>query len=161
MLEMNPSRRVRACGRLAAVVMLVGALALAGEVVAAGSKKTVVKDGRTSIEEGCDIREATSKRTDDGRLRHTITLQLGTSTFPHSVAISRSRSGGIDYVLRRGGEGVHVHLANGGRTVVFLVGRGRVASAVDSQEKYFWVARSCSDPGDRAPNPGEKARQSL
>jgi hypothetical protein len=63
-------------------------------------------------------------------------------------------------VVRRGGEGVHVHLANG-RTVVFLVGRGRVARAVDSEEKYFWVARSCSDPGDRAPNPGEKARQSL
>jgi hypothetical protein len=157
--------------RLVAVAALVGAFALAGSVATGGktnardaaetSEKTVVNDGHTNIEPGCDIRQATSKRTDDGRLRHTITLQAATGdTRVHSVAVSRSRSGGVDLVLERGVDGVHVHLADGGRTFVLLVGRGRVANAVDSQRKYFWVARSCPE-GDRAPNSGSKARQSL
>jgi hypothetical protein len=161
--------------RLIAIAALVGALALSGSVAtgrqsgassadhsAKASARTVVNDGPTNIEPGCDIRRATSKRTDDGRLRHTITPQAATgNTSVHSIAVSRSRSGGVDLVLERGGDGVHVHLADGGRTFVLIVGRGRVANAVDSERKYFWVARSCSQPGDRAPNPGSKARQSL
>jgi hypothetical protein len=158
---MNRTRRVTPRGRLTAVLMLVGALVVASDVLAGGSQKTVVNDGVTSIEPGCDIREATSKLTDDGRLRHTITLQEGTSIEPHNVAISRHRSGGTDLLLSDGADGVQTHLANQGKTVVFMVRRWRVVQAVDSHEKYFWVAHSCMNPGDRAPNSGDRARQPL
>ena len=64
-------------------------------------------------------------------------------------------------MLADGVDGVDARLADNGKRVVLEIRRGRVAQAVDSLERYFWVARSCMDPGDRAPNRGNRARQSL
>jgi hypothetical protein len=146
---------------LAAVSALVGAILVANDVRAGASNKTVVRDPASDIEPGCDIRRATSKLTDAGRLRHTITLQQATGVLSvHRVTIYGGRRGGADLSLSDETDGVDARLANQGRSVVFTVGRGRVAQAVDSQRRYFWVARSCTNPGDRAPNNG-RARQPL
>ena len=137
-------------------------LVVANDVRAGGSQKTVVTDPVSNIEPGCDIRKATSKLTGDGRLRHRITLQQETGDLSvHRVTIYGGRSGGADFSLSDVADGVDARFANEGRSVVFTVRRWRVAQAVDSQKRYFWVARSCMNPSDRAPNSGHRARQSL
>jgi hypothetical protein len=147
---------------LSAVLALAGAIFVANDVRAGGSNKTVVRDPVSNIEPGCDIRRATSKLTDDRRLRHTITLQEATGDLSvHRVSIYGGRSGGTDLSLFDGADGVDAHFANQGKSVVFTIKRWRVAQAVDSQRRYFWVARSCMNPSDRAPNSGHRARQSL
>ena len=148
---------------LTGVLALAGAVVVANDVRAGGSNKTVVRDPAAgNIEPGCDIRRATSKLTDDRRLRHTITLQEATGLLSvHRVLIYGGQSGGADLSLFDGADGVDAHFANQRKSVVFTIRRWRVAQAVDSQSRYFWVARSCTDPGDRAPNRGHRARQSL
>lgn len=55
---MSRTRPVRSRGRIAAVLALVGALAVAGDVIAGGSNRTVVRDPVSNIEEGRDISSA-------------------------------------------------------------------------------------------------------
>jgi hypothetical protein len=113
---------------LAAVLALVGAFFVANDVRAGGSEKTVVRDPASSnIEPGCDIRRATSKLTDDRRLRHTITLQEATGDLSvHRVSIYGGRSGGADLSLFDGADGVDAHFANQGKSVVFTIKRWRL-----------------------------------
>ena len=146
-----------------ALMVLGCAFLMFGSVVIGKSGKTVVRDGRSPRDKAaCDIREATSKLAKHGRLRHTITLRGATVIGAHAVVISRDRSVAdhVDTVLADGIDGVHAHLANHDKKVIFTVKRKLVADAVENHKRYFWFASSCIGPGDQAPNDGG-ARQSL
>ena len=154
-------KRIWLFGGLLAAGALLGALVIATAVLG-HTRAKVVNDRRSDVSPGCDIREATSKVTRGGRLRHTITTRGPRQSDEFTVVLlSASRSGSIDYLLSSdGGDPASYQLTNQGKTAVFTVDRGRVREAVDNPIRYFWRAVTCSFPGDEAPN-GGTVRQSL
>jgi hypothetical protein len=161
----------RVVGCTTVVVVLVGGLLLASAVI--GKPKTAVVhdpsgDGGAQNAASCDILKATSRLAKHGKLRHTVTTRgkVGlkiTDTSPPVVLISSKKhfGGGLNLavVLSPSAQGVHARIKGHHKTVLYTLKRSVIASELPKgQERYFWLASTCLNPADTAPNHGTVAQ---